>query len=304
MNDPKHFEERGRVLAELRGARKRYGNVTALDALDLEVRSGELLALLGPNGAGKSTAISLLLGLAQPDAGRVTLFGRPPLEVASRREVGVMMQEVTLAPDLRVRELIELAASYYPNPLSVREALALTGTTALGPRPYGKLSGGQKRQAQFALAVCGRPRLLFLDEPTAGLDVQARETMWATIRALIGHGCSIVLTTHYLEEAEALADRVCVLAGGRLIASGTVDEIRSTVSRKQIRCATSVPLETARQWPEVVQASRDARHLHLTAIDAETTVRHLLAADPALRDLEVRQAGLAEAFAELTKEAA
>jgi len=304
MNDPKHFEERGRVLAELNGVRKRYGNVTALDALDLEVRSGELLALLGPNGAGKSTAIALLLGLAQPDAGRATLLGRPPLEVASRREIGVMMQEVTLAPELRVCELVELAASYYPNPLSVHEALAVSGTTPLGARPYGKLSGGQKRQAQFAIAICGRPKLLFLDEPTVGLDVQARETMWSTIRALIGQGCSIVLTTHYLEEAEALADRVCVLAGGRLIASGSVDEIRSTVSRKQIRCATSVSTESARQWPEVLKATRDARHLHLTAVDAETTVRHLLAADPALRDLEVRQAGLAEAFAELTKEAA
>ena len=304
MNDTKNSSERGRVLADLRGVRKRYGNVTALDDVDLEVRSGELLALLGPNGAGKSTAIALLLGLVQPDSGRVQLLGRPPLEVASRREVGVMMQEITLAPELCVRELIELAASYYPSPLSVREALALTGTTPLGARRYGKLSGGQKRQAQFAIAVCGRPKLLFLDEPTVGLDVQAREAMWTTIRALIEQGCSIVLTTHYLEEAEALADRVCVLAGGRLIASGTVDEIRSTVSRKQIRCATRVSTETVRQWPEVLKATRDAKHLHLTAVDAETTVRHLLAADPTLRDLEVRQAGLAEAFAELTKEAA
>jgi ABC-2 type transport system ATP-binding protein len=197
---------------------------------------------------------------------------------------------------------VDLAASYYPNPLPTAALLELTGIGEIAARPYGKLSGGQKRQAQFAIAVCGQPRLLFLDEPTVGLDVQAREALWRTLRVLIERGCSIVLTTHYLEEAEVLADRVVVLAHGRCIAEGTVDEIRSVVSRRQIRCATTVSEETARQWPEVIEAHRDARHLHLTAVDAEAVVQRLFATDPTLRGLEVHQAGLAEAFAQLTKD--
>jgi len=294
----------GQVLAKLAGVTKRYGKIVALDGLDLTVRRGELIALLGPNGAGKSTAIALYLGLLQPDAGTVSLRGRAPLEVQSRRGVGVMMQEAALSAELKVRELVELACSYYPNPMTPAEALKFSGAQPLAPRRYGKLSGGQKRQVQFALALCGRPEVLFLDEPTVGLDVQARETMWQSIRSLVAAGCAIVLTTHYLEEAERLADRVAVLAAGRLIASGTVAEIRSLVARKQIRCASRLALAEVRAWPGVTQATRDAKHLNVTAVDAESVVRRLLATDPDLADLEVRQAGLAEAFTELTKEAA
>jgi ABC-type multidrug transport system ATPase subunit len=169
-------------LATLSAVHKRYGQTLALADLDLDVRRGELLALLGPNGAGKSTAISLWLGLLEPDSGTVRLFGGSPLEVETRRRIGVMMQEVALTPELRVRELIALTASYYPQPLTMPETLALTRLEPLADRPYAKLSAGQKRQVQFALAVCGRPALLFLDEPTVGLDVEARETMWRTIR--------------------------------------------------------------------------------------------------------------------------
>ena len=157
---------------------------------------------------------------------------------------------------------------------------------------------------QFALAICGRPPLLFLDEPTAGLDVEARETMWRTIRAMIAQGCTIVLTTHYLEEAEALADRVAVLAAGRLVTSGTVEQIRAVVSRKQISCSTALSPEEVRTWPNVVGARRDSDRLEITVIEGEDVLRRLLASDHAVRDLEVRRAGLAEAFVELTKEAA
>jgi ABC-type multidrug transport system ATPase subunit len=203
----------GGVLATLEGVHKRYGTTIALAGLDLEVRRGERLAVLGPNGAGKSTAISLWLGLLEPDSGTVRLLGGSPLDVESRRHVGVMMQEVGLTPELRVRELIQLTASYYRDPLTPQQALELTRTEMLADRLYAKLSAGQKRQVQFALAICGRPPLLFLDEPTVGLDLDARETMWRTLRAMIAHGCSIVLTTHYLEEAEALADRFSPAAG-------------------------------------------------------------------------------------------
>ena len=238
-------------LAELAGVKKRFGNVTALDGFDLQVRPGELLAVLGPNGAGKSTAISLLLGLRRPDAGSARLFGMPPLQIEARRRIGVMMQEVALAPELKVREHIELIASYYPDPLPVDEVLRTTNTTALADRRYGKLSAGQKRQAQFALSLCGRPALLFLDEPTVGMDIQARTIMWAALRQLIHDGCSIVLTTHYLEEAEALADRVVVLARGKTVASGTVNEMRAIVGRKKISCSTSLAADTVSAWPGV-----------------------------------------------------
>ena len=289
-------------LAELSGVTKRFGSVVALDELDLEVRPGELFALLGPNGAGKTTAISLLLGLAQPDAGSARLFGLEPAKVESRRQVGVMMQEAALAPELRVREQIDLFASYYPDPLSPEQAMEATGTTPLAKRPYGKLSTGQKRQVQFALALVGRPRLLFLDEPTVGLDIQSREMVWASLRRLVGDGCSIVLTTHYLEEAEALADRVAVINKGRLVATGTVSEMRALVVRKRITCRTNLDVAEVRAWPDVHTVSRDQHGMHITASNTERVVRRLLAADDDLEDLEVQRAGLAEAFTELTQE--
>jgi len=290
-------------LAELVSVTKRFGAIVALDQLDLDARPGELLAVLGPNGAGKTTAISLLLGLQQPDSGSARLFGGPPNLVEPRRQVGVMMQEAALAPELRVREQIDLAASYYPDPMTPDDALEITGTTALRKRPYAKLSAGQKRQVQFALAVVGRPRLLFLDEPTVGLDIQSREMVWATLRRLVADGCSIVLTTHYLEEAEALADRVAVLAKGRLIATGTVSEIRGLVVRKQITCRTTLSAEQVAAWPDVQTVTRDQHGLHITASNTENVVRRLLASDEDLHDLEVQRAGLAEAFTELTQEA-
>jgi ABC-type multidrug transport system ATPase subunit/peptidoglycan/LPS O-acetylase OafA/YrhL len=291
-------------LAQLIGARKSYGKSQALDGVAIDVRRGELLALLGPNGAGKSTAISLWLGLLQADAGQVRLMGRSPLEVESRREIGVMMQDVALEPLLSVRELVGLVASYYPRPLSVQETLELTGTTGLAGQRYAKLSAGQKRQAQFAMAVVGRPKLLFLDEPSVGLDVQAREHMWRAIRRLITGGCAVVLTTHYLEEAEALADRVVVLAKGKVLASGSVAEIRAIVSRTHISCTGALSAKDVRLWPGVLDATQDAHKLMITAVDAESVVRRLLAADASVRQLEVRQADLADAFTELTKQAA
>jgi ABC-type multidrug transport system ATPase subunit len=291
-------------LAELSGVTKCFGKITALDGLDLQVRPGELLAVLGPNGAGKTTAINLLLGLDRPDKGSARLFGQSPELIEARRKMGVMMQEVTLPPDLRVREQIDLVASYYPNPYSVDAAMEMTRTTSLANRPYGKLSGGQKRQAQFAMAVCGRPKLLFLDEPTVGLDVQARELMWNTLRKLVSEGSSIVLTTHYLEEAEALANRVVVIVKGRVIASGTVNEMRALVVRKQIICVTRLTPEEIKSWPGVGGVSRDRDRLVITATNAETVTRQLLARDEDLEELEIRRAGLGEIFTELTQEAA
>jgi ABC-2 type transport system ATP-binding protein len=289
-------------LAELSGVSKRFDKLVALDGLQLQVRPAELLAVLGPNGAGKSTAISLMLGLQRPDTGTACLFGQSPLNIASRRQIGVMMQEVALAPELRVFEQIELVASYYPDPLSPDAAMEMTRTSSLALRPYGKLSSGQKRQVQFAMAVVGRPKLLFLDEPTVGLDLPAREMMWAMLRQLVRDGASIVLTTHYLEEAEALADRVVVLAKGRVISSGTVPEMRAIVGHKRIACSTSLSAEAVASWQGVQSVRRDRGRLQITASNAEVVVKRLVAADADFQDLEVQSAGLAEAFTELTQE--
>jgi ABC-2 type transport system ATP-binding protein len=291
------------IIAELSGVYKRYGNTVALDGIDLEVPGGKLLAILGPNGAGKTTAISLLLGLKKPDTGKVTLFGKSPLLLEARRQTGVMMQEVTLAPELRARDLIDLTASYYPHPLTLKEVMDLTNTSSLARRPYGKMSGGQKRQVQFAMALVSRPKLLFLDEPTAGMDIQARKMMWSMMRHLVREGTSIVLTTHYLEEAETLADHVVVLAKGRMVAQGSVDDVRTRVARKQIFCLTRLNVDEVGNWPGVQNVSKDKQHLNITVIEAEDVVRRLLEKDKDLRELEVSRAGLAEAFTEITQEA-
>ncbi|WP_426664724.1 ABC transporter ATP-binding protein [Rhodanobacter aciditrophus] len=292
------------TVARLVAAAKRYGPLTALDGVDLAVRRGELLALLGPNGAGKSTSISLLLGLIRPDAGRAELFGLDPQRIEARRRIGVMLQSANLPPTLRVGELLRLTMSYYPNPRAFDETAALAGIADLLLRPYGKLSGGQQRRVQFALALCGRPELLFLDEPTVGMDIDARQKLWASMRALVAEGCAVVLTTHYLEEAEALARRVVVLGQGRVLSEGSVDDLRRRVALTRIRCASDLDAGAVAGWPDVASAAREDGRLRIATTQAEAVVRRLLDADPALCELEVQRAGLAEAFTELTRETA
>lgn len=292
------------VLAQLSGASKRYGSQLALDGMDLCLRGGELTALLGPNGAGKSTAIGLLLGLIKPSSGEAKLFGRAPHSLLARRQIGVMLQSAELPDSNTVGELLQLTRSYYPAPLGLRECVALAGLDGLLGRRYAKLSGGQQRRVQFALAVCGRPRLLFLDEPTTGLDVEARQGLWRAIRALIDSGCSILLTSHYLEEAEALADRVVVINRGRCVAEGTVAEVRARVAQRRIRCHSMLAVDSVAAWPEVRDARLENGQLEIIADAAESVVRRLLAEDAGLQDLEVQRAGLTEAFIELTREAA
>ncbi len=297
MNDSNH------VVARLAGVLKSYGSVAALEGAALQLRGGELLALLGPNGAGKTTAIGLLLGLIRADAGTVELFGLDPQRIEPRRCIGVMLQNAQLPPTLRVAELLRLTASSYPVPRSVAESAELAGIGDLLQRPYAKLSGGQQRRVQFALALCGRPELLFLDEPTVGMDIEARQKLWAAIRQLLADGCSVLLTTHYLEEAEALADRVCVMSRGRIIHESSVDELRAKVALKRIRCLSALSIDTVHGWPDVSEAHRERERLHITTAEAEIVVRRLLEADPRLAELEVHRAGLAEAFTELTRDA-
>ena len=288
------------VVARLDKASKRYGAVLALDGVDLEVRRGEVLALLGPNGAGKTTAISLLLGLLKADTGSAVVFGESPNALAARQRIGAMLQTTGVPETLTVGELVALFRSYYTKPRTIADIVALAGVGDLLKRRYGKLSGGQQRRVQFALAICGRVEVLFLDEPTTGLDIAARETMWQTIRRLVDDGCALVLTTHYLEEAEALADRVAVIAAGRIVAEGSITAIRARVAQKRIRCISRLPADTIGRWPEVRSVERDGERIEIVTDAAEMVVRQLLFEDSALSELEVRRAGLAEAFVDIT----
>ena len=291
-------------VARLSRVAKRYAQAQALAGVDLEVHRGEVLALRGPNGAGKTTAVSLLVGLLQADGGSAELFGAAPSALAARRRIGAMLQATSLPETLTVGELVDLFRNYHARPRTVADIVALAGVEDLLDRRYAKLSGGQQRRVQFALAICGRAELLFLDEPTTGLDIDARETLWRAIRQLVAAGCAVVLTTHYLEEAEALADRVVVLAKGRIIAQGTVAEIRARVASRRIRCVTTLADAAIARWPEVRSVARDGERVEIVTDAAEIVVRQLLYEDAQLRELEVRRAGLAEAFVEITREAA
>jgi ABC-2 type transport system ATP-binding protein len=290
--------------ARLTGVTKRYGAKLALEDLTLGIAPGQVTALLGPNGAGKSTTIALLLGLASADQGSVQVLGGRPGELAVRRRTGVMLQSAALPDTLKVGELLALVSGYYPRPRPLAEVIALTGIAGQLGTAYAQLSGGQQRRVQFALAICGNPQLLFLDEPTTGLDIEARESLWSIVRELTARGTAVLLTTHYLEEAEALAQRVAVLVRGRIVSEGSVEEIRAYGVRRRIRCLSALAVEEVRAWPGVTQARREERWLEIEGAVAESIVQRLLSADPQLRELEVRRTGLAEAFVRITQEAA
>jgi len=214
-------------VAEMRGVTKRYGPVEALRGIDFSIEPGELVALLGPNGAGKTTAVRILLGLAAPTSGEASVFGRHPASRAAKLRRGALLQLAKVPETLTVREHVELFSSYYEKPLPVAETIAAAGLKGIENRLYGDLSGGQKQRVLFALAICGNPDLLFLDEPTVGLDVEARRALWARIRAFVARGGSVLLTTHYLDEADALAHRIVVIDQGKVIAAGTPAEIKA-----------------------------------------------------------------------------
>lgn len=288
------------AIAELRGAHKSFGKVIALAGLDLSLRAGEVLAVLGPNGAGKTTAIRLMLGVLKPDSGSASLFGIAPDHGAARSRIGVMLQVSGVPEALRVGELVRLFCGYYPNPMSVKETLMLAGLEDLARRPAGQLSGGQRQRLLFTLAVCGRPELLFLDEPTVGLDVESRRLFWRQIRRLVEEGGSVLLTTHYLEEADALADRIAVIDHGRLIAEGSPAQIKGKVASRRIRCRTSLEPERLRRLPNVRAVRQSQGATDILTHGAEDTVRALLQADAGLSELEVAGAGLEEAFLSLT----
>lgn len=290
------------TLARLAGVTHRYGEVVALESFDLEVRAGEVLAVLGPNGAGKTTAIRLLLGALAVQEGQVRVFGGPPGSPPARRRRGAMLQTSGVPETLTVREHLELFTAYYPAPLPIERLLALAGLDEIAERRFGGLSGGQKQRLFFALALAGDPELVFLDEPTAGLDLDGRLRLWEEIRQLREAGRAAVLTTHYLEEADALADRVAVVHRGSLIAEGKPAEIKTRVAGRVVRCSTRLGEEEAKSLPGVVRVSRRGRRLELLTSEPEAALQRMFALDPDLGDLTVAGAGLEEVFLTLTRD--
>lgn len=291
-----------REVASLEHVSKNYGPVRALSGVDFRVQAGEVVALLGPNGAGKTTAVKLLLGLLQPNSGKVRVFGADPTNPENRMRTGAMLQVGKVPETLRVREHIDLFSSYYPKPMSTADVLAAAGLEKLSERKFGDLSGGQRQRVLFALALCGDPDLLFLDEPTVGLDVEARRTLWEEIRKLVQRGKTVLLTTHYLQEADALADRIAVINKGEIIAEGTPAQIKAQTAGKKIRCVTRIPLAVISEFAGVNEVKEDREAIEIHATEAEPVLREMLAMDASLSGLEVSSAGLEDAFLALTRD--
>ncbi|WP_047495417.1 ABC transporter ATP-binding protein [Terriglobus sp. TAA 43] len=300
------------TVASLTNITKRYKNgVTALDGLSLDLHRGEIIALLGPNGAGKSTAVKLMMGLIAPTSGTVGIFGADPRDPHTRLRTGVMLQ-VGRAPEmLRVREHVNIFRGYYPHPVPYADLVKAAGLEGIEDRFFGQLSGGQKQRVLFAIALAGDPDLVFLDEPTVGLDIESRRTMWAEIRALAARGKTVLLTTHYLEEADALAHRIIVINKGKVICEGTPAEVKSmgsgnrsatAKSIKIIRCATTLTADHLQAMPSVVAVVSVGALIEITSEQPESTLREMLALDQSLGALEVESPALEDAFLALTSQ--
>lgn len=284
------------------GVSKYFGSVPAVDELTLSVSTGETVALLGPNGAGKSTAIGMLLDLLRPDSGAVRIFGSEPKAAVSAGEVGSMLQDGGLMPGVTVGELVGFARRRFPNPAPHAEVLELAGLEDLAGRRVDRLSGGQTQRLRFALAVAGAPPLLILDEPTASLDVEARRSFWGSMRDYAASGRTLLFATHYLEEADANADRVVVLAGGQVVADGPAAEIKHAAGGRTVRFNLGgQPADGLSRLPGVTAVHTESESAVLYTDDADATVPALYAHGFQVRDLEVRTVELEEVFLALTR---
>ncbi|HZR27371.1 MAG TPA: ABC transporter ATP-binding protein [Terriglobales bacterium] len=295
------------VAVEFCGVSKCYGDVAALNNVSFRLHAGELVSLLGANGAGKTTAVKLLLGLAAPNQGTIRIFGQNPRSRGAKMRVGAMLQVAKVPETLKVREHIELFSCYYANPLPLAVVVERAGIEGLENRLFGELSGGQKQRVLFALAICGDPDLLFLDEPTVGLDVDSRRAFWREIRAFVERGRSILLTTHYLEESDALADRIIVLNRGTIVAEGTPREIKSSVAGKTIRCTTALSAQQVQAIAGVSSVREQIDGIEILPIRCQrfqcwpARHRELLARDASLANIEIVGTGLEEAFLQITR---
>lgn len=286
---------------ELDHVTKNYGHVQALKDISLTVEPGEVVAVLGPNGAGKSTSIALMLGMRRPTSGSVTLFGENPRLANHRKRIGVMLQESGVPETLRVRELVELFGRFHDNPMATPEAIKIAGLEEKANVRLARLSGGQKQRVYFALALVGNPDVLFLDEPTTGLDVESRRNFWDQINIQIARGKTILLTTHNLEEADALAKRIIVINQGEIIIDGTPDEIKGHVGGKHVRFhAAQLNMEDLQAIAGVQSVRLVNKKFEIYTKQPEAILATLFKDGAELSDLEVEGAGLEEAFLALT----
>jgi ABC-2 type transport system ATP-binding protein len=286
--------------AQLIDATKKYGAVEALKGISLDIELGEVVAMLGPNGAGKTTSISLLLGLRKPTSGKALLFGLKPDDLNARSRVGVMLQESGIPTVLKVRELVDLFRSYYPKPMARDRAIAMAGLEEKANAQVKELSGGQKQRLYFALAVCGDPDVLFLDEPTVGMDVEGRRSFIERIAEFIQIGRTVVLTTHYLEEADQLAKRVVVIDRGVVIADASPQEIKSKVAGKRVRFAAAALTDKDLAGLPVSASTIEDHKVQLLTNQPEAVLRELFRRGVEMSDLEVAGADLEDAFISLT----
>jgi ABC-2 type transport system ATP-binding protein len=277
------------------------GPVPAVRSIDISIAPGETVALLGPNGAGKSTTIDMMLGLLAPDSGSATLFGEAPQAAVAHGAVGAMLQVGGVAHYLTVRELLQMIGSLYPAPMDVDEVIQLTRIGDLADRRTNKLSGGQTQRLRFAIAIVGDPDLLVLDEPTVAMDVEARRDFWATMRRFTDSGKTVLFATHYLEEADAYADRIILMSQGRIVADGPATEIKATVGLRTIRATLpAADLAAIAALPGVTNVDSRGEAVIVNCSDSDAAIRAFLPAFPDARDIEVVGAGLEEAFLQLT----
>ncbi|MGW6932687.1 ABC transporter ATP-binding protein [Lentzea sp. NPDC054927] len=291
---------RAGAAVALSGLSKRFGEVRAVDGIDLVISPGEVVALLGPNGAGKSTTVDLLLGLSTPDGGRISVFGKTPREAVVAGQISAMLQSGALLDDATVAEAVGLIAALHRRPMPVARALEQAGIADLAGRKCTKLSGGQKQRVRFALALVCEPDLLVLDEPTVAMDVETRRAFWQQMRAYTDTGRTVLFATHYLDEAEEYADRVVLMRAGRIVADGSVAQVRAAVSGRTLRAV--VPGAIDLNLPGVRSAERRADQIMLTCTDSDAAVRALLTRYPHAHDIEITALGLEEAFLTLTGE--
>lgn len=280
---------------------KSFGAVQAVDGLDLRIHRGETVALLGANGAGKSTSISLLLGLLAPTAGEVSVLGGSPDRAVAAGRIGAMLQDGGLMPGVTVGGLVDLACRLYSHPRPVAQLLADADLTAIAGRRTDRLSGGQAQRLRFALAIAGNPEVLVLDEPTAAMDVESRRAFWTAIRGYAAGGRTVLFATHYLEEADDNADRIVVIAAGRVVADGTPTEIKAAAGGRSVRFTLGgEPCAGLDRLPGVTEVQVHGGTVALRSTDVEATVRALFAIRDRVPDLEVGGADLEEAVLALT----
>ncbi|GAB2813042.1 ABC transporter ATP-binding protein [Lentzea nigeriaca] len=291
---------RAGAAVALNGLRKRFGEVRAVDGIDLVITPGEVVALLGPNGAGKSTTVDMLLGLSTPDGGTISVFGTSPREAVVAGRISAMLQSGALLDDATVAEAVGLIAALHRKPMPVAQALEQAGIADLAGRKCTKLSGGQKQRVRFALALVCDPDLLVLDEPTVAMDVETRRAFWQQMRAYTDTGRTVLFATHYLEEAEEYADRVVLMRSGRIVADGSVAQVRAAVSGRTLRAV--VPGATDLTLPGVRLVERRGDQITLTCTDSDAAVRALLTRYPTAHDIEITALGLEDAFLALTGE--